>query len=73
VVKAGAFGDSANNLSQRDSSSIEKADSGAARIAGMRETSADLQKQSVDWFHRLQEEELGIRRRHEPGTPAGNR
>ena len=68
MLKAGAFGDNANKQSQRNSSSIEKADSGTARIAGMREASADSQKQSADWFHRLQEEELGIRRGPEPGT-----
>ena len=68
MLKAGALGDSANKLSQRNSSSIEKADVETARIAGMRQASADLQKQSADWFHRLQEEELGIRRRHEPGA-----
>ncbi len=66
MLKAGAFGDNANKLSQRNSSSIETTDIGTARIAEMRETAAELQKQSADWFHRLQEEELGIRRRHEP-------
>jgi hypothetical protein len=64
VSKAGAPGDNTNRPSQRNSGPTKEAGTGTVHIAETPKTAEEHQRESVDWFHRLQIEGLGIRRRH---------
>jgi hypothetical protein len=64
VLKAGAPGDNANKPSQRNSGPTKEASTATVHFAETPKTAAEHQRKPVDWFHRLQMEGLGIRRRH---------
>jgi hypothetical protein len=70
VQKSGVFGDNANKPSQRNSSSTKETDLGALPTDATPVAAPNSRYHRVDWFHRLQMEGLGIRRRQDPENKA---
>lgn len=73
MLKASALGDDAGKPSQSNSSPAEKPDTGKIHTGEMLEMTPGSRNRSVDWFHRLQKERLGIPRRQEPESWADGR